>query len=191
VSEEQRGVILYGRGRDAVAEALRELDPRYVLVDPAAQQPGQVPVRCCRDAAEADAARQAVSGVAWLVVELYQPGVNIAHARAPVLSLNSTEVDPGLAARAIDQSDLVTWYEVIHPARVITVDGQPPADDYSNIEIVVPGGHRMVAHAVRAEETPPECLPGAALQILPSDDLWALARLRGFEVCRACTLRHG
>jgi hypothetical protein len=33
VSGKRRGAIFYGYGVDAVAEALRELDPRYVLVD--------------------------------------------------------------------------------------------------------------------------------------------------------------
>ena len=47
VSDERQGVALYGFGMDAVAEALRELDPRYVLVGRGAPASGQVPVLCC------------------------------------------------------------------------------------------------------------------------------------------------
>jgi hypothetical protein len=191
VSEEQQGVVLYGFGVDAVAEALRELDPRYVLVDGAAPELGRVPVLRCLNGGAADAVREATPGVAWLVVELYRPGVDVEHARGPLLALNTSKVDPGIAARAIDQPDLEVWYEVINPVRVTTVDGEPPADDYSNIEIIVPDGHRMVAHAVKAGGAVPKCLPGNAERVLPSHDLWALTRLRKTEVCQACTARHG
>jgi hypothetical protein len=95
-----------------------------------------------------------------------------------------------LAARAIDQPDLVVWYEVINPIRVVTVDGEPAAADYGNIAIITPDGHRMVAHAVRAGGTAPECLRGDAELVLPSDDLWALARLCEIELCQACAVRH-
>lgn len=64
-------------------------------------------------------------------------------------------------------------------------------DDYSNIAIIVPDGHRMVAHAVRVGGAVPEYLPGGVERVLPSHDLWALARLREMEVCRAWTARHG
>ncbi|MEV6370429.1 hypothetical protein AB0L86_26455 [Micromonospora musae] len=191
MSEEQRGVVLYGYGVDAVAEALRELDPRYVLVDRVAPESGQVPVPRCPHGAEADAAREAAPGVAWLVVELYRPEVDIERARDPLLLMNTSKVDPGMAARAIDQPDLEIWYEVINPIRATTVDGGPASDDYSNVAIIVPGGHRMVAHAVRAGGAVPECLPGGAEQVLPSHDLWALAPLGKNDVCRACTARHG
>jgi hypothetical protein len=183
--------MLYGCGVDAVAEALRELDPRYVLVDRVAAEPGTVPVLGYRHAAEADAAREAAPDVAWLVVELYRPDDPVEHARYPLMALNTARVDPELAARAIHQSDLVTWYEVINPVRVITVDGAPMSDDYRNAALVTPDGHRMVAHAVRTGETAPECLPGGAERILPSHDLWALVRLRKIEVCPACALRYG
>lgn len=191
VSDERPGVILYGYGVDAVAGALCALDPRYVLVDRVAPEPGRVPVLRYRNGAQADEARNAAPDVAWLVVELYRPDVVVGHARDPLLVLNAAMVDPGMAARAIDQSDLVTWYEIIDPVRVTTVDGGPPADDYSNIAITVPDGHRTVAHAVRAGDAVPECLPRGAERMLRSHDLWALARLREIEVCRACTVRHG
>jgi hypothetical protein len=191
VSQEQRAVVLYGHGVDAVAEALADLDPRYVLTDRLAVESGQVAVLRCRLAAQADAARDAAPGVAWLVVELYRPEVDVGHARNPLLLLNTSKVDPGTAARAIDQPDLVIWYEVINPVRVTTADGGPAADDYSNITIIVPDGHRMVAHAVRVGGATPDCLPGDASQVLRSQDLWALARLQKIEMCQACILRHG
>jgi hypothetical protein len=75
VSEEQQGVVLYGYGVDGVAEALRELDPRYVLVDRVAPESGEVPVLHCLHGAEADAVREAAPGVVWLVVELYRPSL--------------------------------------------------------------------------------------------------------------------
>jgi hypothetical protein len=71
--------------------------------------------------------------VAWLVVELYRPGVLLEPASHPVLSLNTARIDSALAARAIDQADLEVWYEVINPVRVTTVDGKPPAADYSSM----------------------------------------------------------
>jgi hypothetical protein len=187
---EPRGVILYGYGADAVAEALHELDPRYIPVDDEAPELGQVPVLRRPDGAEADDARSAASGVAWLVVELYRPEDELERAHDPVLWLNTSKVDPRTAARAIDQTDLVIWYEVIDPIRADTVDGGPTADDYSNIAIIVPDGHRMVAHAVSGG-TAPECLPSAAEQVLRSNDLWALAPLQEIEICQACALRHG
>jgi hypothetical protein len=190
VSEERRGVILYGSGVDAVAEALRKLDPRYVLADHVTPESGLVPVLRCPQGAEADAVRAAVPDVAWLVVELYRPGVAVEHAGDPLLVLNAAKVDPGTAARAIHQPDLVIWYEVINPVRVTTVDGGPAADDYSNIVVIVPDGHRMVAHAVNAGGVAPHCLPGDADQVLRSHDLWVLARSRKIEVCQACALRH-
>jgi len=125
VDEERRGVVLYGSGVDVVAEALRELDPRYVPADRLAPEPGQVLVLGRRNGAEADAVREAEPGVAWLVVELYRPGVDVRHARDPLLLLNVSKVGPREAARAIDQPDVVIWYEVINPIRVITVDGGP------------------------------------------------------------------
>jgi hypothetical protein len=188
---ERRGVMLYGHGVEAVAEALRELDPRYVLIDRGATEVGQVPVLRFRHAAEVDAAREAAPGVAWLAVELYQPGDEVEHARDPLLWLNASKLEPAMAARAIDQPDLVIWFEVIHPVRVITVEGEPAADDYSNLEIVVSDGHRMVAHAVRVGQGTPDCLPDATEQVLRTDYLWALARLRASEACEACTARHG
>jgi hypothetical protein len=191
VNKERRGVILYGDGADAVAEALRELDSRYVLVDRVASESPQVPVLRCRHGSEADAAREVAPGVAWLVVELYRPGVDVEHARDPLLLLSTSKVDPGMAARAIDQADLVIWYEVINPVRAITVDGGPAAEDYSNVAIIMPDGHRVVGHAVRVGGEAPECLPGVAEQVLRSGDLWALARLQQIEVCQACALRHG
>jgi hypothetical protein len=59
------------------------------------------------------------------------------------------------------------------------VDGEPAADDYSNVAIIVPDGHRTVAHAVRVGVAVPECMPGGAERVLPSDDLWALAQFAG------------
>lgn len=191
MSEERHGVVLYGFGVDAVAEALRELDPRYVLVDCVAPDSRRVPVLRCLHGVEADTVREAAPEVAWLVVELYRPGVEVEHAHDPLLALNTAKVDPGMAARAIDQPDLEVWHEVINPVRATTVDGEPPADDYGNIEIIVPDGHRMVAHAVKAGGAVPGCLPGNAERVLPSHDLWALARLRKTEACQACTARHG
>jgi hypothetical protein len=97
-----------------------------------------------------------------------------------------------MAARAIDQPDLVIWYEVINPVRAIMVGGGPAADDYSNVAIIVPDGHRMVRQVVGVGGEAPECLPGVAEQVLRSGDLWALARLQEIiEVCQACALRHG
>ncbi|WP_329108696.1 hypothetical protein OG792_08600 [Micromonospora sp. NBC_01699] len=104
------------------------------------------------------------------------------------MRLNTSKIDPGIAAWAIHQPDLVTWYEIINPVRVTTVDGGSVADDYSNIAITVPDGHRMVAHALREGKTAPECLQ-VVERVLPSRDLWALARVGSSEACRACTLR--
>lgn len=191
VSEEQQGVVLYGFGVDVVAEALRELDPRYVLVDGVAPESGQVPVLRCLHGAEADAVREAAPGVGWLVVELYRPGIDVEHARDPLLALNTSKVDPRMAARAIHQPDLEVWYQVIHPVRVTTTDGESAADDYSKIEIIVPDGHRLVAHAVKAGGAAPDCLPVNAERVLASHDLWALVRLLKTEMCQACTARHG
>ncbi|WP_285550735.1 hypothetical protein [Actinoplanes regularis] len=190
MSEQRQGVILYGYGVDAVAEALRDLDPRYVLVDHVLRESGKVPVLRRRHAAEADAVRDAAPDVSWRVVDLHRPGIDAEHARDPLLWLNTSQVDPGLAARTIDQSDLLTWYAIFNPIRVDTVDGGPPADDYSNLRFTVPDGNRMVAHAVREGGTAPECLRDAE-QVLPSQDLWALAPLRNAELCQACTRRHG
>jgi hypothetical protein len=190
MSDEVPGVMLYGHGVEAVAEALRQLDPRYVPVDRAAARTGQVPVLRFRHGAEVDAARAAAPGVAWLAVELHRPGVAVGRARDPRLWLNTSKVDPAMAARAIDQPDLVIWYEVINPIPVVTVDGGPAADDYSNLSFVVPDGHRMVAHATRTGGPAPACLPDGAEQVLPSEDLWALARLRATDVCQVCTARH-
>ncbi|WP_203841686.1 hypothetical protein [Winogradskya humida] len=174
--------MLYGCEVDAVAEALHKLDPRYA---------SQVPVRRYRDGAEVDTARDAAPNVAWLVVELYRPGVTVGPAREPSLVLNVALVPAALAARAIDQPDLVTWYEIINPVQVTTVDGRPPADDYGNLTITVPEEHRTVAHAVRTGEPAPACLPHDAERVLPSHDLWALGGLRRVELCQACALRHG
>lgn len=191
MSQERRGVILYGYGVEAVAEALRAFDPRYVLADRVVRQPGQVAVLCRAQAAEADAVREATPDVAWLVVELYKPDADVIHARDPVLFLNTSKVDPRMAARAIDQPDLMVWYEVVNPIRTITIDGAPPAHDYSSIGFVVPDGHRMVAHAVKAAMPAPQCIPADAEHVLRSNDLWALAQLRPIEVCRDCVRRHG
>jgi hypothetical protein len=188
VVDEQRGVILYGDGVDAVAAALRELDPRYV--GGVAPGPGQVRVLRYPDAAQADAARMAAPDVAWLVVELYRPGDALEHAHDPLLVLNAAKVEPTTAARAIDQHDLLVWYEIINPIRVVTVDGGPAADDYRNLKVIMPDGHRMVAHAVRQGGTAPPCLPRNAERVLPSHDLWALTGLLGTDVCQTCTLRH-
>jgi hypothetical protein len=92
-----------------------------------------------------------------------------------------------MAARAIHQSDLEVWYEVIKPVRVTTTDGEPVAADSSDIDITVPDGHRIVAHAVKAGGTAPDCLPVNAERVLPSHDLWALARLRNSGLCQACS----
>jgi hypothetical protein len=126
-----------------------------------------------------------------LAVELHRPEVDVGHARDPLLFLNMSKVSPREAARAIDQPDVVIWYEVINPVRVITVDGGPVADDYGNLELVVPDGHRMVAHAVVADGAAPECLPSAAERVLRSHDLWALGQLGEVEMCQVCTVRHG
>lgn len=191
MSEWRLGVILYGYGVDAVAQALRDLDPRYVLAGSVAPESRKVPVLRYQTAAQADAARDAAPGVAWLVVELYRAEVDVGHARDPLLCLNTSKVDAVTAARAIDQPDLLIWYEIINPVRATTVDGAVAADDYRNITFIVPDGHRMIAHAVRAGQGAPECLPDGTEKVLPSEDLWVLARLRGVEVCQACTLRHG
>ncbi|MEU8003907.1 hypothetical protein AB0B66_22350 [Catellatospora sp. NPDC049111] len=187
---ERRGVILYGQGADTVAEALRELDPRYCPVDDAAPVSGQVPIVRRADGAEADDARAAARDMTWQVVELYRPGDERDHAHDPLLWFNTTKVDPRTIARAIHQADLVIWYEIINPIQCTTVDGGPIADDYSNVSLIVPDGHRAVAHAVSGA-TAPDCLSRDAERVLPSHDLWALARLREIEVCPACTLRHG
>jgi hypothetical protein len=126
-----------------------------------------------------------------LVVALYRPGDVFERTGDPVLWLNTATVDPATCAHAIDRPDLVTWYEVINPVRVTTVGGGPVADDYSNVTITVPDGHRIVAHAVTADGTAPECLSPTAERILPSDDLWAVVRLGTNEVCQACKRRHG
>lgn len=196
MGEERRGVVLYGSGVNVVAEALRELDPRYVPADRGAPGSGQMPVLCCLSGAEADAVREAAPGVAWLVVELYRPEVDVGRARDPLFFLNASKVSPGAAARAIDQPDVVVWYEVINPVRVVTVDGGPVADDYSNLKLVMPDGHRRVAHAVGAEGVQPDCLPGDAEMVLRSHDSWALSRsgeieLGEIEMCQVCILRHG
>ncbi|MCZ7423630.1 MULTISPECIES: hypothetical protein [unclassified Micromonospora] len=192
MSNEQRGVILYGYGVDAVAEALRELDQRYVPVDAAASESGQVLVVCCPDGAEADAVREAAPGIAWLVVELYRPEDEVQHARDVRLWLNTSQVEPKSAAMAIDQPDLVTWYEVIHPIRVGTVDDGAGRDDYSNLTFNLPDGNRMVAHAVQAGLTAPPCLPPGAEMVLPTDDLWVLSQFPslGKLICRTCAARH-
>ncbi|GAA1406411.1 hypothetical protein [Catellatospora coxensis] len=187
---ERRGVILYGHGADAVAEALRELDPRYLPVDGVPPESAQVPVLRCENRAEADDVRKAAPDVAWQVVALYRPGDEVEHSGNPVLWLNTSKIDPRTAARAVDQADLVVWYEVINPIRVTTADGGPAADDYSNFVIVVPDGYRTVAHAVTGA-TAPECLPSTAERVLRSHDLWVLARLRDADVCENCVLRHG
>jgi hypothetical protein len=140
--------------------------------------------------AEADDARHAAADTAWLVVQLYRPGDELDHADDPALWINMSKVDPRDAARAIDQADLVVWYEVINPIRVTTTDGGPASDDYSNITVIAPDGHRMVAHAVSADIAPP-CLPSTAERVLRSKDSWALARLGENEICQACVLRHG
>src|SRR5262249_15086951 len=162
------------------AEALRELDARYLPVDRVAPEPRQVLVLRCQHAAEAEAARAAAPDGAWLVGQLYRPEGARGHARDPLVVRPTAQRRPGRAAiatRAIDQPDLVTWYEVINPIRITTVDGAPTADDYSNVAIIVPDGHRMVAHAARAGGPAPECLPRGAERVLRSHDLWALARL--------------
>lgn len=66
-------------------------------------------------------------------------------------------------------------------------------DDYSNLTITVPEGHRMVAHAVQTGGTPPECLPHNAEMVLPSDGLGVLSGSvsRATAVCQACVARHG
>jgi hypothetical protein len=94
VREERRGVILYGFAVDAVAEALRKLDPRYVLADRVAAEPRTVPVLRYRHGAEAAAAREAAPDVAWLVVELYRPYSAVEHASDPLMALNTARVDP-------------------------------------------------------------------------------------------------
>ena len=192
VGEERRGVILYGFAVETVAEALRDLDQRYVPVDGVTSLPDRVPVLRCRRGAEADAARAAAPGVAWFVVELYRAGDEVEPARDVRLWLNIAEVDPRSAARAIDRPDLVTWYEVIDPIRVATVDGGPASADYRNLTITVPDGNRMVAHAVQIGGTAPPCLPRDAEMVVPTDDLWVLSQAagRGNAACRACTLRH-
>jgi hypothetical protein len=76
------------------------------------------------------------------VVELYRHGVDVEHARDPLLALNTAKVGPGMAARVIDQPDLQVWYEIINPVRSTTTDGAPVADDYSNVKLIVPDGHR-------------------------------------------------
>lgn len=189
MSDQQRGVILYGHGVDDVGEALRDLNPKYVLTNHAVVRPAHVPVVRCLHATEADAVRDAAPEVTWLVVYLYRPDFPGEHAREPLLWLNTSKVDPRMAARAIAQPGLVTWYEVIYPIQVTTVDGGPAADDYGNLAFTVPDGHRMVAHAVEEGGAVPDCLQDAQ-QILPSHDLWALACLRVSEVCQACRLRH-
>lgn len=151
---------------------------------------GQVAVLCCGNRAEADGAREAEPDVAWQVVGLYRPGDEIEYARGPVLWLDTSRIDPPTAARAIDHADLMVWYEVINPTRVITTDGGPAADDYSNLMIFVPDGHRVVAHAVRGAAAP-ECLPSTAGKVMRSGDLWVLARLQDIDECEDCVLRHG
>ena len=86
-------------------------------------------------------ARQASSSL-WLVVELDRPGTDVEQAHDPLLALN-TPRPTGMAARAIHQSDLEVWYEVIKPVRVTTTDSEPVAADYSDIEITVSDGHRI------------------------------------------------
>lgn len=186
---DRRGVILYGHDVDAVAEALRDLDPRYQLSESVVPKSGSVPVLRRRHAAEADAVRKAAPNVAWLVVELYRPGADAECAQNAMLWLNTATIDPAMAARAVDQHDLVIWYEIINPIRVTTVGNGPIANDYSNIAFTVPDGHRMIAHAVRKDGVPPDCLQGAD-RVLPSHDLWALVPLRNGEVCPSCTRRH-
>ncbi|MEV0456243.1 hypothetical protein [Catellatospora methionotrophica] len=189
MSGERQGIMLYGYGAEAVAEALRDLDPRYVLGAAVTTEAGQVPVLRHPDGAAADAACAAAPGVDWLVFELYRPGSDLQHAHGRCYALNTAKVDPETAARAIDQYDLVVWYEVIHPIQCTTVDNEPVADDYRNVRLVMPSGHRSVAHAVR-EETAPECLPDTAELVLRSDDLWELAKLRDLDLCPACVLRQ-
>ncbi|MDG6107440.1 hypothetical protein Daura_49740 [Dactylosporangium aurantiacum] len=186
MAEERRGVVLYGTGVEAVAGALWKLDPRYVPAG-AEVSAGQVPVLLVRDGAEADAVRGRADGVAWLVVQL---GHEAAPAGEPVLYLNVGRVGAELAARAVDQPDLLVWYEVVNRVRVVTSDGGPVAGDYSNVEFVVPDGHRVVAHAVRDGDGRPECLPEDAELVLPSHDLWALGPVRSTETCPACTGRY-
>ncbi|GIF38919.1 hypothetical protein [Actinoplanes xinjiangensis] len=194
MNEQTRGVILYGVGVEAVAAALHDLDPRYVPSGDGDNGPapgsGQVPVVCRRRGPEADAVRVATPDVAWLVVELYRPGVEVEPAHDVGLWLNTSRAGPPRAARAIDQPDLVTWYEVTDPPRVVTTDGGPVADDYGNIRIVVPEGNRSVAHAVRSGGAPPPCLPPEADLIMPTHDLWMLLEPGTTRMCRSCLDRH-
>jgi hypothetical protein len=69
----------------------------------------------------------------------------------PLLCLNTSKVDPWMAARAIDKYDLVTWYEIINPIRVTTADGGPVAHDYGNVAFTVPDGtkcHPLTGHRI-------------------------------------------
>ena len=88
-------------------------------------------------------------------------------------------------------TELVIWYEVIAPVRVSTVDGGPAAADYSNLDFILPPGHRIVAHAVGPSAAAPECVPGDAAMVLPSHDLCALGAPGAIEICPACLHRHG
>ncbi|GAA1652449.1 hypothetical protein GCM10009828_097050 [Actinoplanes couchii] len=168
---------------EAVAEALRELNPRYGT---------DVPVRCCEDGAEADAVREAEPGIDWSVVEMYRPGVDRAKATGDGLWLNTSLVTPDRAARAIEKPDLTAWYEIENPTRVVSVDGGPPADDYSNLTIVVPEDQRQIVHAVPEGGTRPPCVSPDADMVMPTGDLWVLVQARQPDriLCPECTARH-
>jgi hypothetical protein len=60
-----------------------------------------------------------------------------------------------------------------------------------NVVIIVPDGHRMIAHAVRDGATTLDRPTAPGSKVLPSQDLWALPRSSTVERCRACTSRHG
>ncbi|HWS37918.1 MAG TPA: hypothetical protein VN408_34950 [Actinoplanes sp.] len=177
------GIILYGVHTLAVAEALRELDPRYGA---------EVPVLCCRDGPEADAARAAAPDVDWLVAALYGTFADLEKAAETELWLNMNLLAPGRAASAIDQRELEAWYEIVKPVRVVTVDGGPVEDDYSNLKIIVPEGNRRIAHAVPLGGTWPPCANREAEMLMPTSDLWVLAEPVSPQTvpCPACVARH-
>lgn len=148
VSRARRGVILYGYGVDAVAEALRELDPRYVLEDQV--EPGlgpeSVPVVRRPNGAEANATREAAPGVDWLVVELYRPKSVAEHASEPLLALNAWRVGRKLIRRYRRRS---TSGGPIGPAatpRPRSHDGASPyRDDVSTRSTIIRNGKPKTA----------------------------------------------
>jgi hypothetical protein len=99
--------------------------------------------------------------------------------------INTARVTPRQAAVAIQDPDLIVWYDIMERLQVGTRDGLPAADNYGNVQFQ--GSGRTRAHAGRPGEPPP-CLPDRE-GALESGDLWALMVGR-VERCVECAHKH-